>query len=134
MRQNLTVDHVVPLSKGGKWAWENLVTACTRCNGEKARPQPHPRACNNLLAPAHICLGLSVLGLAKCECSEWTTGCPSTSRLLDRSWLACLGPCSAVCLTCSCPAALSPRCVALQGDKSLKQLGWRLAAKPVVRS
>ncbi|KAK9839451.1 hypothetical protein WJX81_002968 [Elliptochloris bilobata] len=35
VRQNLTVDHVVPLSKGGKWAWENLVTACTRCNGRK---------------------------------------------------------------------------------------------------
>lgn len=35
MRTNLTVDHVVPLSKGGKWAWENLVTACTRCNGKK---------------------------------------------------------------------------------------------------
>ena len=40
VRQNLTVDHVVPLSKGGKWAWENLVTACTRCNGQKARPPP----------------------------------------------------------------------------------------------
>jgi len=38
VRTNLTVDHVVPLSKGGKWAWENLVTACTRCNGKKARP------------------------------------------------------------------------------------------------
>ena len=42
VRQNLTVDHVVPLSKGGKWAWENLVTACTRCNGQKARLQPNP--------------------------------------------------------------------------------------------
>ena len=26
---------MVPLSKGGKWVWENLVTACTKCNGKK---------------------------------------------------------------------------------------------------
>ena len=25
----------MPLSKGGKWVWENLVTACTKCNGKK---------------------------------------------------------------------------------------------------
>ena len=29
------MDHVVPLSKGGKWVWENLVTACSKCNGKK---------------------------------------------------------------------------------------------------
>jgi hypothetical protein len=34
-KQNLTIDHVVPLSKGGKWVWENLVAACTKCNGKK---------------------------------------------------------------------------------------------------
>ena len=34
-RAGLTIDHVVPLSKGGKWVWENLVTACSKCNGKK---------------------------------------------------------------------------------------------------
>ena len=34
-RAALTIDHVLPLSKGGKWVWENLVTACTKCNGKK---------------------------------------------------------------------------------------------------
>ena len=34
-KASLTIDHVVPLSKGGKWVWENLVTACCRCNGKK---------------------------------------------------------------------------------------------------
>lgn len=33
---NLTLDHVVPRSKGGKDTWENLVTCCTNCNSEKA--------------------------------------------------------------------------------------------------
>lgn len=32
----MTVDHVVPLSKGGTHDPENLVCACTACNGEKA--------------------------------------------------------------------------------------------------
>lgn len=35
-RKTLTLDHVIPQSKGGKDTWENLVTACKRCNGEKS--------------------------------------------------------------------------------------------------
>lgn len=34
-RTLLTLDHVYPKSKGGKDSWENLVTACKSCNGEK---------------------------------------------------------------------------------------------------
>jgi 5-methylcytosine-specific restriction endonuclease McrA len=30
-----TLDHVVPRHRGGKHTWENLVTACTRCNHRK---------------------------------------------------------------------------------------------------
>ena len=29
----------MPASKGGKWEWENLVTACTKCNGVKGNKQ-----------------------------------------------------------------------------------------------
>ena len=32
----LTLDHVIPQSKGGPNTWNNLVTACKSCNGEKA--------------------------------------------------------------------------------------------------
>lgn len=35
-RKDLTLDHVIPRSKGGKDTWENLVTACNDCNSEKA--------------------------------------------------------------------------------------------------
>lgn len=38
---NLTIDHIVPKSKGGKTAWENLVTACNRCNNLKDNKYPH---------------------------------------------------------------------------------------------
>lgn len=35
-KHQLTIDHVIPQSKGGKDSWDNLVTACRPCNAEKA--------------------------------------------------------------------------------------------------
>lgn len=35
-KRKLTIDHVVPQSKGGKNTWDNLVTACLKCNHSKA--------------------------------------------------------------------------------------------------
>src|ERR1700716_4557371 len=31
----LTLDHVVPRSRGGRSSWENLVACCYRCNNSK---------------------------------------------------------------------------------------------------
>ncbi|XP_010414875.1 PREDICTED: uncharacterized protein LOC104700959 isoform X1 [Camelina sativa] len=36
-RENLTIDHVIPISRGGEWTWQNLVTACSRCNSRKGQ-------------------------------------------------------------------------------------------------
>lgn len=36
----LTYDHVVPRSKGGKTTWENIVSACYVCNRKKANRTP----------------------------------------------------------------------------------------------
>ena len=33
--KELTLDHVVPRSRGGKTTWENSVTACKSCNHHK---------------------------------------------------------------------------------------------------
>jgi len=35
-KNDLTLDHVLPQSKGGKDTWDNLVTACKQCNHTKA--------------------------------------------------------------------------------------------------
>lgn len=35
-KDDLTIDHVHPQSKGGKNTWENLITACFPCNRKKA--------------------------------------------------------------------------------------------------
>jgi hypothetical protein len=32
MSEELTFDHVVPRSRGGKTVWENIVTCCVACN------------------------------------------------------------------------------------------------------
>lgn len=37
----LTLDHVIPLSRGGKTTWGNVVTACGPCNQRKANRTPH---------------------------------------------------------------------------------------------
>ena len=34
-REEMTIDHVVPRSRGGKTIWENVVLACSRCNTRK---------------------------------------------------------------------------------------------------
>ena len=34
-RSTSTLDHVVPKSKGGGYSWQNLVTACKKCNQQK---------------------------------------------------------------------------------------------------
>ena len=38
--RSLTFDHVVPRSKGGRTAWENIVTACRPCNADKGDRTP----------------------------------------------------------------------------------------------
>lgn len=35
-KHSLTIDHVVPRSRGGQSVWENAVAACSPCNGKKA--------------------------------------------------------------------------------------------------
>jgi len=34
--KHLTLDHVIPRSKGGTHSWDNVVTACERCNSRKS--------------------------------------------------------------------------------------------------
>jgi 5-methylcytosine-specific restriction endonuclease McrA len=54
-RSNLTVDHVIPRSKGGASTWENIVASCAPCNRRKGdllpaqanmMPRRKPRAPN----------------------------------------------------------------------------------------
>ena len=39
-RDELTFDHVIPRSRGGRTTWENVVTACSPCNLRKGNMMP----------------------------------------------------------------------------------------------
>jgi 5-methylcytosine-specific restriction endonuclease McrA len=39
--KHLTLDHVIPRSRGGQHTWDNVVTACERCNSKKGDKMPH---------------------------------------------------------------------------------------------
>jgi hypothetical protein len=47
----LTRDHVVPLSRGGRDEWRNVVTACEPCNNSKADRTPEEAGLRLLAEP-----------------------------------------------------------------------------------
>jgi len=51
-RSSLTVDHVVPRSRGGQKAWDNLVAACQPCNRRKGGRRPEEAGMRLLARPA----------------------------------------------------------------------------------
>jgi 5-methylcytosine-specific restriction endonuclease McrA len=50
-RSSLTRDHVLPVSKGGEDIWENVVTACVRCNTAKRNRTPQQAGMPLLAVP-----------------------------------------------------------------------------------
>lgn len=50
-RSELTVDHIVPKSRGGKSTWLNIVSACRPCNWEKADRTPEEAGMKLLSVP-----------------------------------------------------------------------------------
>jgi CRISPR/Cas system Type II protein with McrA/HNH and RuvC-like nuclease domain len=50
-QKNLTVDHVLPKSRGGKNTWENMITSCFRCNGIKDDRTPEEAGMKMLYKP-----------------------------------------------------------------------------------
>lgn len=38
--KSITIDHIIPISRGGKDEWENLVACCLKCNNDKNNKLP----------------------------------------------------------------------------------------------
>jgi len=49
--RDLTLDHVVPRSHGGKSTWKNIVCACVRCNVKKGGRTPQQASMNLVKEP-----------------------------------------------------------------------------------
>lgn len=50
-REQLTRDHLIPMSRGGLNEWTNVVTACSPCNTRKANRMPHEIGMHPLTVP-----------------------------------------------------------------------------------
>lgn len=48
---NLQMEHVIPVSKSGPTIWENMVTACGRCNNRKADRTPEEAGMELIYVP-----------------------------------------------------------------------------------
>lgn len=56
-REFLTRDHLLPLCRGGKNTWDNVITACTSCNHRKGNRTPeeaHMRPRHAAAEPNHV--------------------------------------------------------------------------------
>lgn len=63
--ENLTFDHVVPRSRGGRTTWENVVTACSPCNLAKGNKMPKSSGMMPFRAPVRpTCFTLQENGRA----------------------------------------------------------------------
>ncbi|MGB8646252.1 MAG: HNH endonuclease [Anaerolineae bacterium] len=51
-RAELTIDHILPRSRGGQTTWENVATACGACNRRKGNRTPEEANMRLLSAPA----------------------------------------------------------------------------------
>jgi 5-methylcytosine-specific restriction endonuclease McrA len=54
---SLTIDHIIPKSRGGEDTWENLTTACIKCNNRKGDRTPEEanlKLITNPKKPSHI--------------------------------------------------------------------------------
>jgi 5-methylcytosine-specific restriction endonuclease McrA len=66
-KNQLTLDHVIPIVQGGRKCWENIVTACKPCNQRKGGRTPQQAHMNlvrkprqpNWLPMANLTLGIA---------------------------------------------------------------------------
>lgn len=68
--KNLTIDHVMPRSRGGDNSWTNLVTACVSCNTHKGDKTPEEWGKPLYIKPKAP-FNKMLLTLNKCNIPEW---------------------------------------------------------------
>ncbi len=69
--RQLTIDHVIARSKGGKTSWTNLVTACNRCNVLKGDKTPEQVGMQLRIPPFVPTLSYFLASYAERQAPEW---------------------------------------------------------------
>lgn len=70
-KKDLTLDHVTPRSKGGRSAWNNLVTACKRCNARKGNATPEEVGIKLKIKPFKPSYIMFLRDFSGFHCEEW---------------------------------------------------------------
>jgi 5-methylcytosine-specific restriction endonuclease McrA len=70
-KKQLTIDHIIPRSKGGKTNWTNLITACHRCNVVKGDKTPEQAGMQMKSEPFRPTLGFFLAEYAERHAEEW---------------------------------------------------------------
>jgi hypothetical protein len=85
--RDLTVDHVLPESRGGRYSWMNLVAACKACNHRKGAKTPEEAKTSLLYVPyvpsRHEAFILGNRKIMRDQMDFLMTGVPRHSRLLS---------------------------------------------------
>ena len=68
--RDLTIDHVIPRSKGGEDTWENLVACCDKCNAAKGNKYLHETNMK-LRSKPKAPISKVMLELERTKVSEW---------------------------------------------------------------
>ena len=69
---DLTLDHVIPKSRGGKTDWDNIVSACEKCNNKKADKLPNECRMHPLKKPVEPqWISMLMLKLSNQEQDVW---------------------------------------------------------------
>jgi 5-methylcytosine-specific restriction endonuclease McrA len=68
----LSIDHVLPRSRGGRTTWENCVLACVRCNSKKADRTPREVGFRLLKAPKKPTWSPLIESLPQAQPESWS--------------------------------------------------------------
>lgn len=69
-KKKLTIDHIVPKSRGGQDTWENMVVACSTCNTKKGNTLLEQTGMKLIKTPKSMENKIT-LKLNKSDVSEW---------------------------------------------------------------